>query len=97
MPAPTGDHEATSSKPDHRLIGAQGGHTSWARTPDRAARMRTPQAASPQGLSWHAKKLGLDPDNLTPDQLKQVESARRAYLLSMSLKSKEARRRRRGL
>lgn len=97
MPAPTGDElsDAESrAETDFRLIGAQGGHASWARTPDRAARMRKPLAASPQGIAWHAKQLGFDPDNLSPGELQQAESARRAYLLDMSRKSKEARRRR---
>lgn len=36
---------------------SNGGFNSWASTPDRQARMRTPQESSPVGLLWHAKKL----------------------------------------
>jgi len=80
---------------ERRLRGRIGGLTGWAQTPNRRARMRGPQAASPSEIAWHARKLGYDPDLLTDDQRMQAESARKLYFAELSAKSASTRKRRR--
>ena len=99
MATPNGDssNEPPDTKPtaaERRTNGRQGGLTGWARTVDRAARIAVPQKASPAHLEWHARQLGLDPDDLTPEELKRAEAARHAFMIGMSLKAKKARQRR---
>ncbi len=84
---PTGDSE-------HRLASSKGGFTSWAGTPDRAARMAAPQSNSPSSLAWHARKLfgpDVDLDHLTDAQWAQVEAARSAWYAEFGLKGLRAR------
>lgn len=74
----------------HRQDGRLGGLTSWANTVDRDARMAKIVANSPARLAYHAKKLGLDPDNLTPDEVKRCETAKRLYFARLSAKAVKA-------
>jgi hypothetical protein len=67
--------------------GSIGGHLSWANTPDRNARLANAHANSPADLSWHARKLGLDPDNLTPTEHKRAANAMTAYYKQMAMKA----------
>ena len=73
-------------------FGSIGGHIGWANTVDRHARLAKAQANSPAGLAWHAKKLGLDPDHLTPTERKRAENARTAYFKRLSMKGNAAKR-----
>lgn len=70
--------------------GSIGGHTGWANTVDRTARLAKAHANSPSELAWHAKKLGLDPDNLTKTERKRAENARIAYFKRLSIKARKA-------
>lgn len=72
-----------------RLIATQAAHTSWAKTPDRDARLRPAR----DGLLRRFEKQ-VDPDGtLTPDErAKRAESARRAFYLELSRKGNAARR-----
>jgi hypothetical protein len=60
-----------------RAWGSLGGLTSWVNTENRYDRVYSAKSNSPLGFAWHARQLGLDPDNLTPEQEKRVESARK--------------------
>jgi hypothetical protein len=71
--------------------GSIGGHIGWAHTVDRRARLANAHANSPCNIAWHAKKLGLDPDNLTATEAKRAENARTAYFRQLSLKARAKR------
>jgi hypothetical protein len=72
--------------------GSIGGHIGWANTVDRRARLANAHANSPTDVAWHARKLGLDPDNLTPTEAKRAENARIAYFKQLSMKARAAKR-----
>jgi len=57
--------------------------------------MAKPKAKSPADISWHARRLGFDPESLTDEQWKRANSARRAYFAKLAHKSAKARRLRR--
>ena len=73
-------------------FGSIGGHIGWANTVDRHARMAKAQNNSPAGLSWHARKLGLDPDHLTPTERLRAQNARTAYFKRLSMRARDAKR-----
>lgn len=80
--------------PAERILRGQlAAHTSWARTPDRAART----AAARQAAMGRFERE-VDPDGtLTPaERAKRAESLRKAYFARLALKSAQARRRRGG-
>lgn len=66
--------------------------TGWVNTTDRRERLRTAHEAGPPGMAFHARRLGLDPDNLTAAEKKRVLSARTLYFRRISLKAAQARR-----
>jgi hypothetical protein len=72
--------------------GSIGGHIGWANTADPVARLAKAHANSPTEIGWHARKLGLDPDNLTPTERKRAEHARIAYFKQLSMKARDAKR-----
>lgn len=78
---------------DRTLIARQAALQGWANTANRTARMSKPQHSSPAHVGWHAKRLGLDPDNLSPDELKRAECARRSYMIAMSRRAQQSRQR----
>lgn len=88
---PRGQYFVDAPKGEHQLLSSLGGHTSWANTEDRQARIEKIQAASPRDVAWHAKKLGLDPDNLTDAERKRAENARKAYFTRLAFASNRAR------
>lgn len=68
-----------------------GAHTSWANTTDRAAR------TAPARRSFLERfEKQVDPDGTLPEaeRLRRAESARKAFMLSIALKSAESRKRR---
>ena len=80
--------------PAERILRGQiAAHTSWARTPDRAARTA---AARQAALNRFEREV--DPEGkLAPDvRAKMAESERKAYFKRLALKSAKARRRRGG-
>jgi hypothetical protein len=72
--------------------GSIGGNLGWANTKDRLARLAKAHANSPSDLAWHARKLGLDPENLTPTERKRAENAKAAYFKQLSMKARDAKR-----
>lgn len=70
--------------------GSIGGHIGWAGTVDRQARLAKTHANSPSDLAWHAKKLGLNPENLTPTERKRAQNAKVAYFKQLSMKARAA-------
>jgi hypothetical protein len=66
----------------------------WANTIDRSARTAPARKASPVDLEWHAARLDPPPQS-EQERLQRAESARRAYLKSLSLKAATAARKRR--
>lgn len=77
----------------HVAAGRKGGHTSWSRTIDRSARNRTAHNASPASIDYHLARLGPDFDDATPAQrLAAAESARKAHMADLGLRSARARR-----
>ncbi|HPX38594.1 MAG TPA: hypothetical protein PLH92_17225 [Mycobacterium sp.] len=80
--------------PAERILRGQiAAHTSWARTPDRAART----AAARQAADDRFQRQ-VDPDGTLPPGIraKMAENARNAYYKQLALKSAQARRRRNG-
>lgn len=77
---------------DRSRWGRIGGISSWIKTEDRAARAAHMQRNSPSGRRWHAIRLGFDPDNLTADQEKRAEAARKLYFIRLGEKAKRAKR-----
>ncbi|UNB96965.1 hypothetical protein H5T25_18555 [Mycobacterium malmoense] len=73
-------------------MGSIGGHTSWANTQNRQARMAVPQQASPASWEWHADRF--DPNHELPaeERRQRGESAKRAYMKQLSRKALRARR-----
>lgn len=68
-----------------------GAHTSWANTTDRTAR------TAPARRSFLERfEKQVDPDGTLPEaeRLRRAESARKAFMLSIALKSAESRKRR---
>ncbi|MFK5687959.1 hypothetical protein ACI3GN_15425, partial [Lactiplantibacillus plantarum] len=76
---------------ERALIARIASHTSWANTPDRAARTERARAASRDRFLRQ-----VDPDGvLAPaERERRAEAARQAFYLQMSRKSAAARRRR---
>lgn len=79
---------AAHSAETRELVSRIGAHASWAATPDRTART---QAAREAFIIRFEKQV--DPDEKLPaaERRERAEHARRAWLLSLSLKSKTAR------
>ena len=92
MPTPNGDNQSLTPA-ERRLLGSKGGYTSWSNTPDRRARMSVPQRQSPIHLAWHLRKLGLDPNNPSEEDIKRAESSRRAYRVELTRKAVATRKR----
>lgn len=83
----------STKSPHHVAAGRKGGHTSWARTVDRSARTETARSKSPNGVEWHLDRLGPEFANATPDQRwAAADSARRAYMSDLAIRSAAARR-----
>lgn len=77
----------------HQLAGRKGAHVSWAHTVDREARTRAARAKSPTSVEWHLARLGPEFDNASAAQREQAaESARKAYMADLAVKSAAARR-----
>lgn len=70
------------------LMGRIGGHTSWARTPDRAARTAPARAAYQRRFEREA-----DPDGTLPDaeRLRRAKALQSAYMARLALRSSRAR------
>ena len=83
-----------NTEAERRLQAQRATNTAWANCEDRTARTEAMRANSPSSVEWHAKRKGFDPENLTPAQRKQAESARKAYFQGLALKSSRTRRRR---
>ncbi|HEY0640477.1 MAG TPA: hypothetical protein VGD67_22840 [Pseudonocardiaceae bacterium] len=80
----------TAPTPAERTLGARlAAHTSWARTPNRAA--RTANARAALAARFEAE---VDPDGTLPaaERAQRAESARRAFMARLALKSAQARR-----
>lgn len=80
------------SPAEQRLQRIAAVHSSWAKTPDRAAR------TAPARMAWEARfEKQVDPDGvMTPAaRSKAAESARKAFYADMARKSAAARRRNR--
>lgn len=78
--------------PERRVLRARiAAHTSWANTDDRAA--RTANARSAMQAKFERQ---VDPDGTlsVEERARRVESARKAYFLSLAIKSAAARARR---
>jgi len=79
-----------SRTPDEQSLASRiGAHKSWAFTPDRAAR------TAPARAALHARfEREVDPDGIltAAERVKRAENARKAYYLSLALKSAKARR-----
>lgn len=78
-----------------RQWGSLGGLTSWVNTEDRRARIYNAKTNSPLGWAWHARQLGLDPENLTDEEVKRVETARKLWFKRISIKGNNALKRKR--
>src|SRR4051812_41126168 len=83
-----------NSSSERQLIARLAAHTSWAQTPDRSART----AAARAGLQLRFENQ-VDPDRqLAPaERFKRAESARRAFYVTLALKSAQVRRKSRQL
>ncbi len=67
------------------------GLTGWVNTPDRQARMAHVRANSPTDWPWHARKLGIDPETATDDEIKRALTARKLWYRRWHLKLKATR------
>jgi hypothetical protein len=79
--------------PEVRLMKSVASLTGWvnASTDEaRRERLRKAHENGPPGIAFHARRLGLDPDNLTPAERRRVESARKLYFRQISLKGIQA-------
>jgi hypothetical protein len=78
----------------HVAAGRKGAHTSWANTVNRSARTETARAKSPTSIDWHLDRLSPAFDDATPEQrYDAAESARKAYMTGLAIRSAAARRR----
>jgi hypothetical protein len=78
----------------HAAAGRKGAHASWARTVDRQARLAPARNASPNSIEWHLARLGAEFDGASRIQREEAaESARRAYMADLAMRSAKARRR----
>ena len=76
---------------ERSIIASIGGSTSWARTPDRAARTAPARAAADARFEREVDPTGvLDP----AERARRAEHLRRAHYQRMALKSVQARRKR---
>jgi len=80
------------SKAESRLHGQVAAYSSWARTPDRAAR-----TASARKAMYGKFAREVDPDGVLDEAelARRVTAARKAYFARLALASVQARRRRR--
>lgn len=77
----------------HVIAGRKGAHASWARTVNRTARTEGARNASPTGITWHLDRLGDEFADATLDErYAAAESARRAYMTDLAMRSAAARR-----
>lgn len=78
----------------HAAAGRKGSHASWARTVNRTARTEAARRNSPTSIDWHLARLGDEFAAATDAQrLDAAESARKAYMTDLALRSARARRR----
>jgi hypothetical protein len=71
-------------------FGSIGGHIGWANTDDRNARMANAHANGPGEIAWHARKLGFNPDNMTPTEVLRAQNAKSAYFKRLSMQARDA-------
>jgi hypothetical protein len=77
---------------DPRQAGSLGGHISWARTPDRAARTRPARANSPASVDyWLNRQSAALVARPMGERLKAAENAKAAHFRSMAARSHAAR------
>ena len=79
--------------PERRRTGSHGGLQSWVNTDargDRYERMARVRENSPAGDTHWARKLGFDPERLTPEQLKKIKTARKLYYAELQVGSVRA-------
>jgi hypothetical protein len=70
--------------PERVRTGRLGGLTTWSQTPDRYARMAHVRENSPASDSYWARKLGFaNPTDPTPEQLKEISTARKLYFAQL--------------
>ena len=80
------------TREDARRTGAEGGHTSWARTKDRSARTAPAREAGPTGDRYWMNKVDPNHEMSEADRRKAAQNARKAHCLRMARKSVEVRR-----
>lgn len=79
----------------HALAGRKGGNTTWSRIVDRAAHLERAQSKSPNSVDYHLARLDPAFDDATVEQCHAAaESARKAYMADLALRSAAARRKR---
>lgn len=73
--------------------GRLGGLTSWANTPDRAARNAPAIRANPSSVEWHLAHLDAErfADASDAQRLAAAETARKLYFAKLAFKSARAR------
>lgn len=77
----------------HSAAGRKGAHVSWSRTIDRASRLAPARNASPNSVDYHLARLGPSFDAASDEQrFAAAESARRAYMADLAIRSARARR-----
>ncbi len=90
---PENEDRAPKGSTARHSICVQAALISWRNTTDRTQRMSVPHDRSPAQVGWHARKLGLNPDSLSPQEFKRAEAARRAYMVALSRRAHRARQR----
>lgn len=83
----------STSAAERKLQAQVAAHTSWAKTPDPAARTARARTAF---LDRFEREV--DPEGILPEaeRARRAESAKKAYFASLALKSAQARRKRAG-
>ena len=79
---------------ERSLRGQVAAHTSWARTPDRAARTANARKAA---LDRFEREVDPEGTLMPSERARRAASARKAYFARLALKSAQARRRRGGV
>jgi len=77
---------ASTDPAERQLISATGGLQSWVNTPDRAARMSHVRDNSPTSWTWHARRLGIDPEHCTEEERARAETAKKLYYTRLKRK-----------
>lgn len=79
--------------PERKRTGGQGGLQSWANTDargERYERMARVRDKSPASDTYWARKLGFDPEDLTPKQRNEIKTQRKLYFAKLRVGSAKA-------